>query len=1236
MPVSLREAVRKRILVDSLKSVQSPGKWKVLVVEENALRILNSVCDLHDLSDVNVPVTEPLTRSRTPYPDKEAIYFITPSVDAIKALINDFRGPKPMYSAAHIFCISGLPDPLFDMIKASPARNYIQALKELNIDFTPVESQVYHFNDPTPFTKLRNVMDVAQLDRWLEQIAEQMKSVLWTLEDCPTIRYFDPSGKSDSLSAHMAFKLQKAIDQLKDLDPEWPPTTPYAPAQILVLDRSVDPFAPLIHTLTYQAAAHDILQIDGTKVTYSKDDTTTQTAVLDESDGLYKNIRHHFIADAWKKILETKNKLDAESSAIESSENALKRIEQLKIKLFSLPDAQKTLEKVALHIHLYAEIMQAVNDRQLDEVASIEQIIVTGETPNGDGITETLINDVLAILESPNVSLQDKLRLILTYALGVSNVDCDRLIEAAQLGREAAALNGLDFLGRTPALIEANSPQWRYTDLGRKAEARRQKKKNQDTDEQPFDIHRYVPALKYILQDMITGKLDSAIFPPTVVQPSIEINGTSESSKSAHQTPGRGTLVAFTGDFKPTWGKRKPATGAQTNVDLRTNGSRIIVLFVDGLSFAEVRVAYEVTSELQREVIIGSTNLVTPTEFIGGLCDLGATGRKPFVLPPVKLPSREPISVPRDRPLPQPPQELQIPAMSSVLPSPPPEIVEPKRVSSDPTRTGLVHSKSSSSLVLEKSGRTAGPPALEHSHSASSLFPNTSRLSPSSSANPQRPRPVSWVAGPSPILQPEPKRFSGYPEGEAPSPPPKTGSSPTKGSALPPSSLQAIPVAQGQGRPPAPTRVHSSSASSSSDLFSSGESFSPAARTEQSTDGPSRPMSSGSGYPRSELAPGRLPGSNALPGTEYAQGGAKGYQQAISVPDATPSRPQANVAPVYGGPSPYSLQKSRQDVPPTSRHSSGDYSAQISPLGYPPVKPVDNPAPPLQTTRPSAPLRGTGYPQETDPANIRSSSTDIASKAYPPRIKSRGAPLVRPQGVSPPLQSQQRGDEVERTSLPATASGGDDMRKGSARSFEESRPSSRDAEEEQLKAAIAASLLESNTGRQPPSYGHSSRQPADRTTPTQPPNMRTEQQPSYPSSDHVVAPSTPPLQVPNYPPFRAQSPRPPLYRQAAYRQAPLPQSQQPPAQNTPPYGYYPGQSPPVSFYQQAPGPYQQPQGPYRQAQYQQAPLPSSASARPTSPGGQMYHRSAQGPQPPNYPGAPSYGPYGYQGRPEQR
>ncbi|TPX70602.1 hypothetical protein SpCBS45565_g01596 [Spizellomyces sp. 'palustris'] len=1235
MPVSLREAVRKRILVDSLKSVQSPGKWKVLVVEENALRILNSVCDLHDLSDVNVPVTEPLSRSRTPYPDKEAIYFITPSVDAIKALINDFRGPKPMYSAAHIFCISGLPDHLFDMIKASPARNYIQALKELNIDFTPVESQVYHFNDPTPFTKLRNVMDLTQLDRWLEQIAEQMKSVLWTLEDCPAIRYFDPSGKSDSLSAHMAFKLQKAIDQLKDLDPEWPPTTPYPPAQILVLDRSVDPFAPLIHTLTYQAAAHDILHIDGTKVT--KDDTTTQTAVLDESDGLYKNIRHHFIADAWKNILETKNKLDAESSALESSENALKRIEQLKIKLFALPDAQKTLEKVALHIHLYAEIMQAVNDRQLDEVASIEQIIVTGESPDGDGIRETLINDVLAILENPNVSLQDKLRLILTYTLGVSNVDCDRLIEAAQLGREAAALNGLDFLGRKPALIEANTPQWRYTDFGRKAEGRRLKKKNQDTDEQPFDIHRYVPALKYILQDMIAGKLDPAIFPSTVVQPSMEANGTSEPSKSAYHPPGRGTLIAFTGDFKPTWGKRKPATGAQTNVDLRTNGSRIIVLFVDGLSFAEVRVAYEITSELQREVIIGSTNLVTPTEFIGGLCDLGATGRKPFVLPPVKIPSREPIvesSVPRDRPLPQPPQELQIPAMSSVLPSPPPEIVEPKRVSSDPARTGLVHSRSSSSLVPEKAGRTARPPALEHSHSASSLFPNASRLSPSPSANHQRARPVSWVAGPSPILQPEPRRFTGYPEDDAPAPPPKAGSSPTQGSALPPSTLHTIPVAQGQGRPLAPTRVHSSSGSLSSDRFSSGELLLPAARTEQSTDGASRrPMSSGSGYTRGELPPGRIPGSNALSGTEYAQGAAKGRQQATPAPDTTPSRPQVNSTPVYSGPSQYSMQKSRQDVSPASRHSSGDYSAQIRPLGYAPVRPVDNPAPPPQTTRPSAPVGGTGYPQETDPANFRSSATDIASKAYPPRIKSRGAPLVRPQCVSPPLQSKQRGDDMERpmqSSLPATTSGVDDMRKGIALSLEESRQSSRDAEGEQLKAAIAASLLESSAGRQQPSYGHPGRQRPDRTAPTQPPNTRTEQQPSYPSSGHVVAPSTPPLQVPNYPPLRTQSPRPQLYRQAAYRQGPLPQSQQPPVQNSLPYGYYPGQSPPVSLYQQ------QPQGPYRQAPYQQAPLPTSASARPSSPSGQMYHRNAQGPQPPAYPGAPPYGPYGYQGRSEQR
>ncbi|KAJ3015679.1 Syntaxin-binding protein 2 [Thoreauomyces humboldtii] len=609
MPASLRDGVRKRILVDCLKSVQSPGKWKVLVVDEGALRVLNSVCDANDLSDVNVPVTETLSSGkRTPYPEKEAIYLISPTETSIQQLIADFAGPKLSYSGAHIFCIAALPDWLFDQIKRSAARKHILTLKEINIDFTPYESQVFHLNNTTAFIGLHDVVHPSQVEDQLLKVAEQMKSVLWTLEDDPIIRYFDPAGDKTSLSAHMAYKLETALEELKELDPDWPPESPHARTQIIVLDRSVDPFAPVIHSLTYQAAVQDLLQVDGTTATYTRTDNNDKagvyTAILDDADPVYKEIRHLFVADAWAKILEMKKKVDSDNSAMESSGDALKKIEALKAKLFALPDAQKLLDKLVVHIHLYGEIMQAVVDRQLDMLATWEQILATGEAPNGGKVPESLVADLTKIMEDSNVTPQDKLRVLLVYASAVEDADPLRLADVAQLGSELDAIRGLEFLKAHKAEDFA-AFQARYTDGGRKAEMRKLKKKIPE-DELPYDIHRYIPAVKYILQDAIAGKLDPTIFGSTARQTSAASLSCQFDLSFGRKGFGRGELVSFAEDFQPTWATKRPSGGAQKEIDFRINGSRIILLFVDGLSFPEIRAASEVMQERQREIFIGS------------------------------------------------------------------------------------------------------------------------------------------------------------------------------------------------------------------------------------------------------------------------------------------------------------------------------------------------------------------------------------------------------------------------------------------------------------------------------------------------------------------------------------------------------------------------------------------------------------------------------------------------------
>lgn len=116
-------------------AVNPPSKWKILVVDAVSLRIMTSVCKMHDILDQNVTLIEDITRRRQAYPQKEAIYFVTPTETAVNAFIRDYADGTVMYAGAHLFFTSGLSDELFARIKGSNAVNYVKTMKELNVEF---------------------------------------------------------------------------------------------------------------------------------------------------------------------------------------------------------------------------------------------------------------------------------------------------------------------------------------------------------------------------------------------------------------------------------------------------------------------------------------------------------------------------------------------------------------------------------------------------------------------------------------------------------------------------------------------------------------------------------------------------------------------------------------------------------------------------------------------------------------------------------------------------------------------------------------------------------------------------------------------------------------------------------------------------------------------------------------------------------------------------------------------
>eukprot|EP00397_Hematodinium_sp_SG-2012_P059888 GEMP01077336.1.p1 GENE.GEMP01077336.1~~GEMP01077336.1.p1 ORF type:complete len:265 (+),score=30.41 GEMP01077336.1:26-820(+) len=260
MEFSLRQQCKKIVenMVKMAVDKAVSGSYLCMVVDQTTLRILSSIVRNSELVNLGVTVVDNIAKHRQPLRQLDVIYFVTPTSDNVEYVLEDFPASKPgLYAGIHIFFAYKLSTVLFQRIcKQEHIVQRIRNFVDLHLDFLPKNHRAFHFDHPS-------LLVDGELE--VQSVVRGLASVALTVGQWPTIRYQSDNPFIERVARGLEAALAEWCGYVLILNVlQAGQRTPTTECIFLVVDRSLDLAAPLLHEFTYEALTYDAL--DGTSI----------------------------------------------------------------------------------------------------------------------------------------------------------------------------------------------------------------------------------------------------------------------------------------------------------------------------------------------------------------------------------------------------------------------------------------------------------------------------------------------------------------------------------------------------------------------------------------------------------------------------------------------------------------------------------------------------------------------------------------------------------------------------------------------------------------------------------------------------------------------------------------------------------------------------------------------------------------------------------------------------------
>lgn len=525
--VNLRQIVQDKILAKMVRHVtQLTHGWVVLVVDDFTTRILSYAVRMSDLTDCGVSIIERLELARQPFPEMNVIYFLEPTVANMCKLAQDFANPdKPKYADIYLYFVHHADDAVLEELKTMPeVLQRLKVLQEVHVDFLALEKCALSFDMASAFHQLYSPVKKGDEQlQLLTRISEKLVSVCATLEEYPFVRYKADQPRMQQLAQLFQQKMNEFVAKND--------TFVYAMNRgtLLLVDRSQDALAPLLHESTFQAMVYDLLDVQEEQITYPAETnagTVNKTAFLNENDKLWVEFRHTHIAKVSEEIGKRMAALSASSAGSSLGRGKSTDLHSMAAALRELPEYREMLGKLSQHLFLAGKAMEVFTKTSLLDASNAEQTMVTGVDDSGKKIKHTNLTKQLEdLFKDPRLTEEDRFRVVAVFILtqDMKEPDKKKIVQLANLpAKYDTAIENLRHLGGS-AIYKQHSVSLLSSDEVKEAGKR--------ATASEYSNARSDPKLKSLLEKALKKTLDEEEY-PYVFAPPAQYNGaTKEEAK---------------------------------------------------------------------------------------------------------------------------------------------------------------------------------------------------------------------------------------------------------------------------------------------------------------------------------------------------------------------------------------------------------------------------------------------------------------------------------------------------------------------------------------------------------------------------------------------------------------------------------------------------------------------------------------------------------------------------------